>query len=279
MFKEKIVYIFLTFILVLYGCGSADQSGSSNDFTTNSTAALNGVTPTSAEGPLKDIYEDEPIKRHTSRYYSGGRLMGTPIKASLKRAFSTLLLAQTYEFEINFGNVVSNNTYLGTLLSVSSESKNIFDQFKKLSRNEMYIFEYEYPFALNPEIEHTHYLITKIIPVKADFNQSGLPQNIQPQEYRRGSYSEEAGRVGRIINVERRGWGYFEPTCNITLNHGALSSNSGSSSREHRENFSVYGEKACRWSELVMEYDVDVNIEYSEQYIELFHSNAKVVHK
>ena len=236
------------------------------------------------------IHGKTSVKK-SSDFHGSGVFFGRPIKTS-ERGF----IWNTWEAQINVGSI-QNTFYLGKLIDVSIESKEVFDKFDSLDSNQTYVFHYEQPFWMNPEIEETHYLIRKIEPLSPnmDFTYDGV---IKASEIEKtGGYSS-GERPGKIILVRR--WGFFDIDCSVELNMGNLGittpesalvnpnlqggganvENSGQSTILGLINsitFNVYSEEGCAFAEQALKAGRDVVIHYTEDHAEFWDKYSRII--
>ena len=241
--------------------------------------------------PSEMIEGKTPVKKN-SKFHGAGLFVGRPIKTSERG-----ILFDTYEAQISVGSF-QNSFYLGGLLDVSMESEAVFNQFDELDTNETYVFRFERPYGLNPEIEETHWLIRSIEPLQPDtkFEYRGVTKASEIEKS--GNYSH-GDRPGKIIAVKR--WGFFDIDCSVELNMGALGmtvpesalaaqiqasqgniENLGTSTMLGLNNsivFNVYSEEGCAFAEQALISGRDVTIEYTEDHIEWWDEYSRVVHE
>lgn len=202
-----------------------------------------------------------PIKAAPGGNWAGGYLVGRPQKNSIKG-----MLYKSMEMQVNMGGF-GGNRYLGTTFDISTTQKEIYEQFQKLDPNQNYVFQYRYPHPLMIIGQKTHHLVTRIIPMKTGFASSGLPREVKGLNgTQRGRYS--AGkRIGVIEDVYR--WGGGIPTlhkvCNVTINVGGHSGGEGGG--ESKMTFLVRGEENCAYAEAIMPYGLEIEVEYSQFYM------------
>ena len=206
----------------------------------------------------------EVLKQNTD-YYGVGYIVGKPIKGS-----SRGIIFNTNEVEVNMGAFGGN--YIGNTVALSIEEDATAQEFNKLDRNTLYVFRYEYPHRLNPEIEDTHFHIRSWEPVNsnASFEHKGLRSYVE----KKGSYSKGV-RHGKVVQVER--WGYWDIDCSIRISMGGIVSGKNTAF-ENSIYMNTYSEEACAFAEQVLKAGVDVSFEYSEDYIEIWDGVTRILH-
>ena len=267
-----IMFAFLSILLT--GCGSQ----------TKETEGENSLPSEMIEGKT-------PVKK-SSEYHGEGLFIGRPIKASERG-----ILFDTYEAQVSVGSF-QKSFYLGNLMDVSMESESVFNQFDQLDPNQTYIFKFERPYGLVPELEETHWLIRSIEPLQPDikFEYRGVTKASEIEKS--GNYSH-GDRPGKIVAVKR--WGFFDVDCSIELNMGALGmtvptadlaakiqasqgnvEDQGHSTMLGLKNsivFNVYSEEGCAFAEKALVSGRDVIIDYTEDHIEWWDDYARVAHE
>ena len=241
--------------------------------------------------PTKMTEGKTPVKKD-SKFHGAGLFIGRPIKTSERG-----LIWNTYEAQISAGSF-QNSFYLGNLMDVSMESKDVFNLFDQLDTNQTYVFRFEKPYGLNPEIEETHWLIRSIEPLKPEvqFDYTGVTKASEIEKS--GNYSH-GDRPGKIVAVKR--WGFFDIDCSIELNMGGLGitvpesalaaqiqasqgnvENLGTSTMLGLKNsivFNVYSEEGCAFAEKALISGRDVIIEYTEDHWEWWDDYSRVAHE
>lgn len=253
-------YLVCLLLFVVISCGGDKNVG--NKPIIGDEGLLEGVSPVTKE----------------SDYYGVGFIIGKPVKVS-QRGW----IWKTNEAQVNVGAFGEN--YIGHIQLVSIEDDELATQFGELDQNQLYVFKYEYPHALNPEIEDTHYHIRSWEP---------FSQNVQLSHRGVSSYLEKEGdyssgiRQGRVVEVER--WGYWDIDCSVSIKVGGLgrvdsglvrsSETTGVSPQaENVVAMNVYSEEACNFAEEVLKAGVDVEFEYSEDMVEVWDLVNRVLHK
>ncbi|MDE0151149.1 MAG: hypothetical protein OXK80_01455 [Bdellovibrionales bacterium] len=254
-------YLMCLFLFVIISCGG--DKTVENEPTIGEEGLLEGVSPVTKE----------------SDYYGVGFTIGKPVKVS-QRGW----IWKTNEAQINVGAFGDN--YIGHIQLVSIEDDGLASQFEQLDQTQLYVFKYEYPHALNPEIEDTHYHIRSWEPFS--------PQNVQLSYRGVSSYLEKKGpyssgtRQGRVIEVER--WGYWDIDCSVTIKVGGMGlrdaglgrgseAGADASGKENSVYMNTYSEESCDFAEQVLKAGVDVEFEYSEDYVEIWDLTSRVLHK
>lgn len=227
---------------------------------------VNGITITSevAEG------KGESIKANSQGEYGGGVIIGRPVKASLRGLFW-----KTYELQVNQGGFKDSNSYLGAVVDLSTDSKAVFEQFDKLNRDALYVFEYKAINPFNPEIEDKKHQVVAIYTPEEFLKKKGvtqLPAEIRSGDTHQGPLSDGV-RSGRIVDVER--YGFFGNFCSFELNVGGLkSTGTEGGSTEALMQFTVLDEEVCRYLEAAIALGQDVDISYTEDAIELWNPSG-----
>lgn len=219
-----------------------------------------------------DIDDQKSVKRADfSSRRTAGYYMGRPIKSSSSKG----IVFKSKEVEVNLGQVPGDSNYVGQTFAMSIEDRDVFKDFERAEESgNAYIFQYERPMWFNPEIEKTMKHILEIQPLlsASDFENSGLPNKVSTiKGPGRGHYSE-GSRRGRIVGVHRIG--FMEPYAVVTLSMSGIKTESDGGAGENTAEFRVYGEKAAKWLELVMHYDLEVSIDYSEDLVEFWHGRS-----
>ena len=251
-------------------------------------------TPVTSDQPDggKVIHGATSVKK-SSKFHASGMFFGRPIKTS-ERGF----IWDTWEAQINVGSI-QNTFHLGKLIDVSIESKEVFDKFDSLDSDQTYVFHYEQPFWMNPEIEETHFLIRDIEPLSPSmaFTFDGV---IKASEIEKtGGYSS-GERPGKIVLVRR--WGFLDVDCSVELNMGDLGittpeaalvnpnlqggganvESSGQSTMLGLKNsivFNVYSEEGCAFAEQALKAGRDVVIHYTEDHAEWWDKYARIINE
>lgn len=272
----------LIFILSLFYLMGCKQDGSN----ANRSDSDGSAPPI----PGNVIEGRNPVEKN-SDFHSSGMFIGRPIKTS-KRG----ILWKTWEARVNAGSV-QNSFYLGTSMEVSIESEDVYNKFDSLDSDQTYVFRYEQPFWMNPEIEETHYMIRSIEPMQANmaFEAAGVTKASAIEK--EGGYSR-GDRPGKIVLVRR--WGFWDIDCSVELNMGNLGmttpesalvnpnlqggganvENQGISTILGLTNsivFNVYSEEGCAFAEKALMSGRDVIIKYSEDHIEMWDKYNRVI--
>ena len=218
----------------------------------------NSNTKQDSSLPSEMIEGKTPVKT-ASRFHGMGLFVGRPLESYISFTFDTL------EAQIDVGSF-HNSFYIGNSMKVSMESEAVFNQFKQLDKNQTYVFRFEKPYKLNPEIEKTHWLIRSIEPLQPDtkFEYRGVKKASEIEKT--GNYSK-GKKSGKIVGVKR--WGFWDIDCSVELSMGALSK--GDSSMFHLNHsivLNVYSEEGCIFAEKALISGRDVIIKYTEDYYE-----------
>lgn len=195
-------------------------------------------------------------------------LIGKPYKKSPNKG----LIWKTMEMEINVG--AFGGDHVGYKETISSESRELFQQFSNLDSEKLYIFEVEIKSYWMVEAESTHWMLKAIYPF-GEYNQD-LPNTIESNIGRRGSYSTDVVRTGKILAVLR--WNdAFTTECAIKLSLGGISE--GQHGGVNRTVFNIYNEYACQWAEQIILSGRSIDVDYSDQFWEVIEFSSKVAHK
>ena len=214
-----------------------------------------------------DLLEGVSPVTKNSDYYGVGYIIGKPVKVS-QRGF----IWKTNEVQINvgsFGDQTVESNYIGQIETASIEEDDLADQFAQLDQTQLYVFKYEWPHMLNPEIEDTHLHIRSWEPVSQNmqFSHQGVSSYLEKE----GSYSSGV-RQGKVVEVER--WGYWDIDCSVTVKVGGLTRGT-----ENHVKMNTYSEESCAFSEQALKAGVNVEIEYSEDYFEMWDKTKRILHK
>ena len=242
-----IMKFFFLILIVLTVAGCSDSSPKPQ------------ASPQTPEGLIKG--SSQVVKEGTD-YYGVGYVVGKPIKGS-SRGF----IFKTNEVEINMG--AFGGDFVGNTISASIEDDALAEQFNQLDRNTLYVFKFEYPHALNPEIESTHYHIRSWEPLNPNikFEHKGVESFME----KTGGYSDGI-RQGKVIFVER--WGLWDIDCSITILMGGLKSG-----EENSITMNTYSEESCTFAEKALKAGVYVAFEYSQDYVEIWDQTTHILHK
>jgi hypothetical protein len=208
---------------------------------------------------------NESLKSNSHGEYGGGTIIGRPVKAALKG-----LLFKTYELNVNQGGFSDSNFYLGSVVHLSTDSKEVFDKFQTLDQEKSYIFEYKRINPFNPEIEDSHLQVTAIHTPEEylkKLNVTSIPAEIKSGDSHQGPYSNGIRR-GRIVDIER--YGFFENFCYFELNVGGLKSQNSGNSTEALLDITVLDESICKYVEEAIALGQDVEIAYTQDFIEMW---------
>ncbi len=213
------------------------------------------------------------VEQNTMGEYGGGALLGRPVKFSYKG-----LIFSTYELEINQGAFEDSSLYIGAVISASTDRAEIFEKFKTLDQSKQYVFEYKYIHPLNPEIESTHLQIIGIYTPEEFLASRGVkevPQSLVTKRKYQGSVSNgsDNDRTGRIVDVER--YGMIDDFCTIELNLGGVRARGGERSSEALLMLTVLDEDVCTYAENVMPLGLDVHVNYSEDFWEIWNPESR----
>ena len=229
------------------------------------------VSCSSGPGSSGDVIEgtSEVVKKNTD-YYGVGYVIGKPIKSS-KRG----LIFKTNEVEINVG--AFGGDLIGITDTFSIEKDDLARQFDQLDRNTLYVFKFEYPHRLNPEIEDTHYHIRSW--EKMNPNVQFKHRGVESYREKKGGYSSGI-RQGKVISVHR--WGYWDIDCSVRILMGGFKTTGvakNTSTTENVTKMNTYSEEACAFAEKALKAGVYVAFEYSEDYVEIWDRTAHILHK
>ena len=214
----------------------------------------------------EDIIEGTSPVVKKSDYYKSGILIGKPVKIS-----SSGLIFKTNEAEINMGAFGGN--YIGNILRVSIEEDGLAKKFEALDSKKLYIFKFEVPHALNPEIESTHYHIRSWEPFTEN---TELPhRGVRSYLEKKGGFSS-GKRRGKVTSVIR--WGLLDIDCTVNIKIGGLGGGSTRSESENTVSMNTYSEESCAFSEQALRAGVDVEFEYSQDYIEVWDGASRILH-
>ena len=253
MFTQKII-LFVVLMIIAGGCGSGEET---------STSAKGGNVSISS----KDLVQGTTEVKKSSDYYGTGYFTARPLKGSEKG-----FVFKTYEVELNLG--AFGEGFVGNIIQASIEEDNIFSDFQKLDQNNLYVFKFDYPHRLNPEIEDTHIHIRSWEPLKT--SASVEPKGVQTHREKTGPYSEGV-RQGRVVQVER--WGYWDIDCSVTILMGGIKmSRLKKTSSENSIEMNTYSEETCSFAEKALKAGVDVSFLYSEDYIEIWDKFDRILH-
>lgn len=225
------------------------------------------LIPFATIGLVLNFAVADDVKFGKTDYYETGLVIGRPLRAAIKG-----LIFDTMEMSINHGGFVGSNQYAGTTEEISTKKKAVFEKFKKLDPNKMYIFDYERPHMLNPVLNETHYLLRDIREVEPDFSKSKLPKVVEIKTGRRGNYAR-GEKTGVIIGVER--WGNVDATCSVELNLGGHSADG----KEQRAKFAIYGEKNCKYVESLLPYGMEVKVGFTEDTWEMWDLHDRIIER
>lgn len=274
-------YFILFLFLFLTGCGKNQDEKNQNKKDQKEVKEIS-----TSEGKM--IVGTNPVQKN-SEFHASGIFFGRPIKTS-KRG----IIWDTYEARVNAGSI-QNSFYLGISREVSMESEELFNQFNSLDSDTTYIFHYEQPHWINPEIEETHLMIRKIEPMSPElpFEFTGVTKASEIEKTGRYSTGE---RSGKIVLVKR--WGVWDIDCSVELNmanlgittpesalvnpnlQGGGANIEGWSSIIGLNNsivFSVYSEEGCSFAEKALKSGRDVVIHYSEDVIEWWDKYSRII--
>jgi hypothetical protein len=222
---------------------------------------MNGITLT----PNVVVGKGVPVRANDKNEYGGGIIIGRPVKASLKG-----LIWKTYELEINQGGFKDSNAYLGAIVHLSTDSKEIFDKFQTLDPEKSYIFKYKHIHPLNPEVEDSHLQVVGFSIPEDYLKQRGLtalPVQIRSGDSHQSTYSSGIRR-GRIVDVER--YGYFGNFCSFELNVGGLQQDAEGKSSEALMTFTVLDEDVSLYLESAIALGQDIEVAYVQDFIEFW---------
>jgi hypothetical protein len=214
--------------------------------------------------------EGNDIKENKTGFYGGGFIIGRPVKGSEKGFFFN-----TTELNIMQGGFKDTNFYLGSIVHMSTDKRSIFDKFQTLDTEKQYIFEYKHVGWINPEIEDSHLQVIGIY-TPAEFlakrNAMKIPATAKSGDNHHGPYGDGA-RKGRIVDIER--FGFWQNFCAFELNVGGLTSAGEGGSVEAIVDFAVIDEDLCKWIENAIALGVDVEVDYTEDNIELWQPSSR----
>lgn len=245
------LFFFIFLALIAVGCSDSDSP--------DPIDVVKEPSLQTEDGLIKGI--SEVVKKGTN-YYGVGHLVGKPIKSS-----TSGLLFKTNEVEINMG--AFGGDFIGNTLSASIEDNTVAVEFDQLDRNTLYIFKFEYPHKLNPEIESTNYYIRSWEPLNPNlkFEHKG----VESRQEKEGGYSEGI-RQGKVIFVER--WGLWDIDCSVTILMGGLRSG-----EENSIIMNTYSEESCAFAEKALRAGAYVTVEYSQDYVEVWDRVTRILHK
>lgn len=248
IYRSLMVLLFMAVV----ACGGDDRQ-KTEEPVIDSTGLMEGVSPVTKN----------------SDYYGVGFIIGKPVKVSHRG-----IIWKTHEVQINVGafgdgQETAGNNYIGQIEEASIEEDDLADQFAKLDQTQLYVFKYEWPHKLNPEIESTHYHIRSWEPVSQNMNFShrGVSSYLEKE----GGYSSGV-RQGKVVQTER--WGYWDIDCTVTIKVGGLSRGT-----ENHVEMNTYSEESCAFAEQALKAGVDVEFEYSEDLIEVWDRAKRILHK
>ncbi|MGE4233158.1 MAG: hypothetical protein AB7F43_07500 [Bacteriovoracia bacterium] len=210
---------------------------------------------------------------------AGGYILAKPRKASIRGLFF-----KTRELEIGIGAQV---------IRVSTESDSVYQTFNQLDSTKDYVFEYNYPSDLRPKLVDSHIIITGIQEVSD--SKLSVGTEMTAAQSREGFYSE-GSREGSVVAVERWGGstGLFDAVCNVFVigdngfngkqppviydQHGnQIPLNPNHVFYDRFDGYSIYDEAACDFAERALKSANVVEIDYSEDLVEVWDAVTHVV--
>ncbi len=214
---------------------------------------------------IKDVQEQgsgADVQEGPSGFYGSGYIVGRPAKAS-----SRGMIFNTWELNINMGAFEEESTFPGTIIHCSTDVKSVFNSFNGLDEKKLYVFEYKYVNAFNPEIEDSHLQITAVYTPDEFLTKKGvteMPKGISTGDTHSGPYSDGT-RTGKIVQVSR--YGFFQNFCSFELRVGGLGEGSSIT-------FSVIDEEVCTYLENAIALGLDVRVDYVQDLIELWQPSS-----
>lgn len=280
---SRFFYIILT--IIISGCGNTENIGHAENTGKTDKAGKTDKSPFVSENFIEGASE---VLKEDTTYYGVGHFVASPIKISKKG-----WIFDTYEAEVNMG--AFGEKLIGSTTPVSIEEDDVAQEFETLDQDTLYVFKYEYPHKLNPEIEDTHLLIRSWEPLNTNISLefSGVESYVEKS----GSYSEGI-RQGKVIQVER--WGYWDIDCSVTILMGGVKQVEGTSmtmdwmsllegefpfrfqstekTTENNIIMNTYSEEACVFAEKALKAGVNVSFLYSQDYIEWWDRYDRILH-
>jgi hypothetical protein len=203
-----------------------------------------------------NLFAESNIEQNKSGEYGHGYIIGRPVRSAYKGYWY-----QTYELSVNQGGFTDTSVYIGANFDMSTESEAIFNQFKTLDLDRLYVYEYVQKVWWDPEQEDSHYQVVKIYTkdeFNAKMNADPTSKLITAKTPYKGSQASNGTRKGRLVDVERFGqWGNF---CSFEINTGGL----GSEGHESLLVFTVMDEDICKWVESSVGLGKDIEVGYDQ---------------
>ena len=245
-------YFFTVLIMIASGCGDDTEKSDGSASADPSLSSLNLTKGIS-----------EVVKTGTD-FYGVGYFTAKPVKSTEKG-----FVFKTYEVEVNVG--AFGGGFIGNIMEASIEDDAVHRAFNELDRNVLYVFRYEYPHRLNPEIESTHTLIRSWEPLKSEI--SFESNGVESYREKKGPYSEGV-RQGKVVQVER--WGMWDIDCSVKIAMGGIRRERKSS--ENTITMNTYSEESCAFAEEALKAGVDISFLYSEDYVENWDKHPHILH-
>jgi hypothetical protein len=208
-----------------------------------------------------------PVQAYTGEtgVYGTGMIYARPTRG--KR--NTGIILKSDEMHLVVGNFQDDNKYSGNTWDVSTKDVRIFDKNEGLDRDKHYIYKYWYSYPFHFQKQSTYTMVTDITDAKEpqDFLKSGLPVQLEVINGKRGTYTQNAVTVGRMVEVFR--WNTYlqdRPICSFVLDQGG-SKRTSQSPVANELTFNVYSEEACQYVETLLPYGLELEVTYDTAYV------------
>lgn len=212
------------------------------------------------------------VNANPTEWYGHGFIIGSPINSG-----DVGLWFKTYELHINQGYFPDDLSYIGSdvHLSIDERDGQIFGDFKKVEKenHQQFVFEYVRKHPLNPEIEDSTLFLQNIYTLDAfrnRMNVGNLPLGVTAKFSRSGSIGTKT-KVGRIVDIERNG--QLGDFATLEINMSGLSSSGG----EKLVSLAILDEDVAKWCEKALPLGRDVEVDVSEDFIEMWQPSRMFV--